>query len=211
MCLPREETSSWAYLGDGSSAGGSPGSSPRGGDSISGIGSPRQASSTPRQRQRHGANAAAADLHARPLSGSAVSVPDAMTLRWTGRQPAAPQPASAPAAAAESILAAWPWRFDDRPAVGGSRDTAGSGRLDGAAAACLQQELSLRTNAAPAEPVHSREAAGTEAVDPEMHGEDGSVPQAARVTSLELGTADSLAAPQQELSILQSRRVAEHI
>lgn len=203
--------SSWAYLGDGSSAGGSPGSSPRGGDGAGEAGSLGRASSTPRQQQqRRGGDAAAGESHARLLSGEVDAVPDVMTLRWTGRQPAAPQSASAAAAAAESILAAWPWRFEDRPAAGSSRARISSGCRDSAAAASLQQELSLRTGAAPAEPVHSREAAGTEAVDREMHGEDSSVPQAAKAASLEPGTASSSTAPQQELSNLQSGRVAEH-
>jgi hypothetical protein len=183
-CLHREETSSWAYLGDGSSAGGSPGSSPRGGDGTSRAGSLSRAATapaglTPRQQRSRGTDAAAVDLHAHLLSGSADAVPDFMTLRWTGRQPAAPQPAGAAATAAESILAAWPWRFEDRPAAGSSCDGAGSGCRDSAAAASLQQELSLRTRPAPAEPVHSREAAGTDAVEREMHSEGGSVSQAA--------------------------------
>jgi hypothetical protein len=212
LCLHREEASSWAYLGDGSSAGGSPGSSPRGGDGASGAGSLSRAATapagpTPRQQRRRGTDAATADLHARLLSGSSDSVPDFMTLRWTGRQPAAPQPTSAPATAAESILAAWPWRFEDSLAVGSSRGGMGSGRQDSTAAASLQQELSLRTGpAAAAEAAHSREAAATEAVDREMYGEDGSVSQAARAASLELGTSSSSAAPQQELSNLKSRR-----
>jgi hypothetical protein len=213
LCLHREETTSWAYLGDGSSAGGSPGSSPRGGNGASGAGSLSRAATapagrTPRRQQRHGTEAAAADSHALLLSGSVDSVPDFMTLRWTGRQPAAPLPASAPAAAAESILAAWPWRFDDRPAAGSSRGGMGSGHRDSPAVASLQQELSLRTRAAPAEPVHSREAATTEAVERETYSEGGSVSQAAEAASLELGTASSSATPQQELS-KQSRR-ADH-